>query len=130
MSQFITKTILDRMPSDIKMIYIEKVEDYDEPFVYQLVSGKGSSREWADFAHGDQLSNIGLARLINESVKAFPYNDISFGDGEGNAWDKSEIVASLGEKTMRGYNMKKCCLKNKKTAKRSNFPKLNVEGMF
>lgn len=36
----------------------------------------------------------------------------------------------MSAENLKGYNVKKCCLKNKKTAKRSNFPKLNVEGMF
>lgn len=115
MSKYITKTILDRMPSDIKMVYIEKADEYDDSWVFQLVSGKGKTREWGDFARGYQYSNEGLASFINEAIEEYPDNSILFGDGEGNTWDKSEIVASLGEKTMRGYRThapaKKCPVK-------------------
>lgn len=51
-------------------------------------------------------------------------------------WSEIEKMAfenirnTLLAKNLKGYNVKKCCLKNKKTAKRSKFPKLNVEGMF
>lgn len=118
MSSYITKTILDRMPSDIKMVYIEKADEYDDPWVFKLVSGTGKNREWGDFARGYQYSNEGLASFINEAILEYPDNSILFGDGMGNTWDKSEIVASLGEKTMRGYKTspkkkttKKCPIK-------------------
>lgn len=106
------------MPSDIKMVYIEKADEYDDPWVFKLVYGTGKNREWGDFARGYQYSNEGLASFINEAILEYPDNSILFGDGMGNSWDKSEIVASLGEKTMRGYKTspkkkttKKCPIK-------------------
>lgn len=60
--------------------------------------------------------------------------------GQGNVrwifWSEIKNMAfdnirdTMKSQKLQGYNVRKCCFKNKKVAKRSTFPRLNIRKMF
>lgn len=91
--------------------------------------------EYCEEHYDDHVRKMGVISKNRKYSKSGILNLIKVILDEDNPMYKyrnkdMEIYVTYCDEDMKGYNVKKCCLKNKKTAKRSTFPKLNVEGMF